>query len=167
VRQQTGGNDRPPRTQVLINLERRVRAGTAWRDKDVGRIEKERNFIRRPLPRKDHRVRNSGTHGLLTRDRYLLRTAARQDEARVRASGDHVPCCGEKEIESLVGFERACVEHQRGIARETKLTPDSLSRPGNRSIAGAGSVLDQHGRHTGLNLAHDVGKMRTDDNHDR
>ena len=53
MRQQPRRDDRPARTQVLIDLQRRVGADAARRDQHVGGVEKERDLLGRPLPGED------------------------------------------------------------------------------------------------------------------
>ena len=53
VRQQVGRDDRPARSQVLVDLQRRVLAAAPRRHEDVGRLEVGGDLVGRPLAGED------------------------------------------------------------------------------------------------------------------
>ena len=87
VRQQPRRDDRLSRAQVLIDLERRVRAARTRRDEHVGGEQIRRNLRGRTLAGKDRRGLDARGLRLLAGARDLVRLAAGQHAAARRAGG--------------------------------------------------------------------------------
>ena len=120
--EQPGGDDRPARSQVLINLQRCVGPGAARRDQHVGRVEKRAGSLRRHAARQTRPHAPSPAARACARARSIC--SGRPPASTNRASGrdrDDVPRRRKQQIESLVGLERAGVENDRRVVGEPEL----------------------------------------------
>ena len=150
-----GGDDRPPRAQIRVDLERRIGAGDARRHQDVARLDEMRHLGRRSLPREDQR--RAGLAGPRRQLRDLLGRAAHHQHGDVGHARLEPDARVEQQVQPLVLLERPGVEHHRLRRRQAPGRADGVAtRPGRRVDVAAHDVLDQHGAVADAHLVHRV-----------
>jgi hypothetical protein len=125
VGQQPCRDDRSAGSQVLVDLQRRVRADAAGGHEHVGGVEKQWNLFGVTLPGKDHGGAEPRAFGTGAAGHDLLGTSAREHESRVGPLVDYVLCRREQQVEPLVRLEGSGVEHNPGIERKAEPLADA------------------------------------------
>ena len=128
VRQQPRRDDRPARPQVLVDLQRRVRAGAARRHEHVGGVEIRRNLLGRPLAGEDRRRRRPAPRACACARARPDRACRRRARAARPAAREHERHRLEQQVESLVRLERAGVQHDRRRRRRARALRGSPRR---------------------------------------
>ncbi len=113
MRQQIGGHDRFARSQVRIDLERRIRAANAGRDQQVRRLHEPGNFSRGLLAGENHRRGYTGGVRLRLRRLDLRRLAADHEHAGIRPAARDDRDGVDQHLDALVRLERPGVKRQR------------------------------------------------------
>ena len=118
VRAQIGGDDRPARSEVLIDLERRVRPGRSRRREDGRGVEVGGHFFGGPLAGEHDGVREAQRVDLALRAGHLRRLAADHDQPRVRPRAHDDGHRAVEQVQSLIVLERSGVEDDGRVCRE-------------------------------------------------
>ena len=136
VRAQIGGDDRPARSQVLIDLERRVRAGRSRRREDGRGVEVGRHFFGGPLAGEHDDVRDAQRVDLrfaLRRPaparRRPSRAARPAARARRRPSRDRASPAPDSSRTFPCRARRACPSRARAPRESRRHDPRPTRRP--------------------------------------
>ncbi len=166
VSEQPRGHDDPARPQVLVDLERRVRAAASWRHQHVGGVEEVRDLVGGPLAGKGHDgAKPAGGH-LACRSGDLVGAPSRQQETRVRSCRVHGPRGVKEKVQSLIRLEGPRVEHQRGRRPDSEFRAYRLAPAVAAHFTGAGGVFDQHRGRLRRDLANLPLQLRADHDDD-
>ena len=93
----------------------------------------------------------------------MLGTPASKHEANVRTQRRDQARGGKQQVEPLVMFERARIQHHRRGSANPELGANRATRSLYRRIAGAGRVLDQDHGNRGVDASDRLLELRTDD----
>ena len=167
MRQESRRDDRLARSQILVNLQRRVRPARPRRHQHVGREKIGGNLGRRPLAGEDDRVVDAGRPRQLPRAVHLRRLAAGKQQPRVRTRGSDDGHRRKQEIQSLICLERARIQDHRRRRRQAEAAPDLRGMLAGRLVlGGTRRVLDEHRAHLRVDAADRLLERRTDHDDD-